>query len=181
MNPSRKPVLFLALGIVVALVTLLLITSSSQRKKEEERIPADRRAFTTLSVVASKNQVTVGEQFTIEVRIASGENRINGVQLELQYDPTVIAIENVSEGDFLPKPILLNNANNKAEGFILFALGSIDGKKGNGAVAKLTARAQKRTRGQTELLTIRPTSLITEFDNKNSVLKEVKGATIVIR
>lgn len=183
---QQKPLLILAGVVILSIAILVLITTLSKRAKEAQKpevttVSKEARAQTVLSAVPSKREVRVGETFTIDVVITTGDNLVNGVELYLDYDPSILAIDEVKEGDFFSKPIPLGSSKNTAEGLILFALGSIDGKKGTGTVVKLSARAVGRTSGSVEVLTIKPTTLISGFDSKNSVLKEVKGASIVIR
>jgi len=128
-----------------------------------------------------KQEYAVGEAVPIDIIITTGSNAVTGVQLEMEYDPTLIAVDTITEGTFFAKPIVIANKNDKTKGQIVFAVGSFDGKTGNGAVATLTARALKKTNGRVEGLTVKPTSLVTELNNKTSVLRAVKGVYIVIR
>lgn len=178
---QSKKILFLVGGLIASLIVLFAIAAVSNRFLGEKPISADPRAFTTLAAVASKEQVSTGETFSIDITVDTHENLVLGAELHLDYDPAIIAIDDVTKGDFLQNALVYNNSTNTGEGIIVYALGSPQEKKGTGVLVKLMARAVGKTKGKEEVLTIMPTTLVSEFDNKNSVLKKVKGASIVIR
>lgn len=167
----------------LAVLTQRLTNQSAQVSapaKKSMQTPIPKRAFTTLTAIPSKEEVSVGENFTIAIQIATGENTVGGVQLELSYDPAILAIGEISQGDFFAKPIIYANKNDSKKGEITYALGSFDGKKGVGTVAIMKAVARKKS-GGLEVLHIKPTTLVTEFNNTESVLNARKGAILVIR
>lgn len=179
------------IGIIIASLVLLaglailaqrLTNQSAQISAPVQKsgpTTAPKRAFTSLSAISSKEAVVEGESFTIAIHINTGENTVTGAQLELYYDPAVLTVTEVTPGDFFAKPIIYANKNDTTKGDIVFAVGSFDGKQGTGKVALVKATALKPSSG--EVLHIKPTTIITELSNKESVLNERKGANLVIR
>lgn len=188
MNTQRKT-LIIFIGVIV--LCLLILTGSSLllQKNESAKVATPRpkptktedRVKTVLLAVPSKTDLLVGEEFTVAIMVQTNENLVTGAQLEMQYDPTVIKVTKISSGGFFAQPLEYANKNNATTGEIVYAIGSFDGKKGDGILATLQAEALKKTIGAVEVLTIKPTTLISELNTKQSVLKTAKGAKIVIR
>lgn len=183
MARSKLPIMLVVL--VLAVLGLSLFSKRPTDKKPASVAPTPKvvqeRAYTSLAAFASKPQVTSGETFSITIAMSTRENLVTGAQLELTYDPSVITVTSISSGNFFAKPVEYAKKIDSAKGEIIYAIGSFEGKKGSGAVAKLEAKARKKTNGLSEVLTIKSSSIITETDNKTSVLKDTKGAYLVIR
>lgn len=189
---ARKPiVLFIAVLVLCFILLAMLSTFLQKGDKAREakstptttplQLQKGANATATLLAVSTKSQVSQGEEFSINIIIQTGENIVTGVQAEIQYDSSVLSITKIAPGDFFAKPLELANKNDSAKGEIIYAVGSFDGVKGGGVIAKITAKALKKTNGSVEVLTIKPTTLISAFDAKQSVLKEGRGASLVIR
>lgn len=171
-------------GSLIVLMFLSSVLKSTQKKPLSQTVAptktqVSKRAFTTISAVAAKSEVKVGEQFQIAINIATGDNLVQVAQIELGFDPSLLAIENVAQGDFFP--ISLANKTDLSKGKIVFAVSSFDGKKGKGTLAFIRARGLKPTKGLAQVLRVEPTTFIGEFKNNDSVLKERIGASLVIR
>ncbi len=188
---NKKLLLLVILGMAVSLLVLALLPAqfktpskqelTSARKPVVTSAPLNSRAYTSLVASVDKDSVSVGDNFIITININTGGNLVTGAQLELGYDPTLLAIDTVTRGDFFTSPLEIANKNDKEKGQIIYAVGSLSEKKGAGIIATVSAQALKTTKGKIEVLTIKPTTIITEINNKQSVLKESKGAELVIR
>jgi len=88
------------LSIIVAITFFWLITSLllTLNMKEEYQV-----ANATIKLIPSKQQVKVGEVFSVGVEInpTPANAKIAGWQMNLNFDPSVIAVHTVTEGDFL--------------------------------------------------------------------------------
>lgn len=183
----NRPFILIIAVLLVSVVVLALLTTFSKKSKEEKRtaLPTPKvkqeREHTSLAAFASKPEVATGETFSITIAMSTRDNLVTGVQLELSYDPSVITVTAVSPGNFFAKPVEYANKIDPKKGEVTYAIGSFDGKKGSGTVAKIEATARKKTEKLTEIVTIKNTSLVTELNNKTSVLKDMKGAFLVIR
>lgn len=175
--------------LILSLVFLSLLAFVSQQlgdKAASTRTPITQptdvpdRAFTTLTA-SSKAEVAVGESFPITISITTGVNLVTIVGLKLSYDPSLVSIENILPGDFLQDPIEYAKENDSEKGEIRYSIGSFEGRKGQGTLATIQARALKKTTGTVEVLTINSTSIVAELGYKKSVLKDTKGASVVIR
>lgn len=181
---NRKAIIVICI-ILASLVFLVVLSKRSEKDKKEAPSAPNRSQLkqpaTSISAIPQKGEVTVGEKFSVDIKVTTGNNQVTGVQLELSYDPAVIVIDSISEGDFFANPIILANKQDAKKGEIIFAVSSFDGKKGQGTLAKLSARALKKTNGQEQVITIEPSTLVTEIDNAKSVLRTRTGAFLVIR
>ena len=94
----------------------------------------DTRIYITPTPVMSP---AVGEQFTISVSIADGEN-VGGYQVSLVFDPTVLRYVESADGDYLPSgaffvpPVVSRNK------ITLGATALAGGSNGNGTLARIT-------------------------------------------
>lgn len=173
---------------VVFLAMLALVSQYVNNQAVSTRVPVketvtQERAFTNLSASSAKNEIAVGETFPITVSIDTGDNLVTIVQLELRYDPTLLSVVSVSQGDFFVSPIEYAKKIDPKTGEIQYAIGSFEGKKGQGVLATIQVIARKKTQANAsiEVLTIKSTSIVAELGSEQSVLKARKGASVVIR
>ncbi|MBI2036472.1 hypothetical protein HYT17_02490 [Candidatus Microgenomates bacterium] len=188
---NKKLLLLVILGMIASLLALTLLPAKFKTPPKQEQATVrnpvtstpskDARAYTSLIATLDKNTVNVGENFTITINIITGNNLVNGVELKLGYDPTLLAIDAVSQGNFFESPLEIANKNDRELGQITYAVGSFSEKEGEGTIATMSARALKTTAGKVEVLVIKPITIVTEINNKTSVLKESKGAELVVR
>ena len=193
MNESaRKLTFFFVTVILVSLLCFVIISVLGQKSSQRSAMTTGEKKISTtptpqviptamLVAVPSKTQVSVEEAFTIEIRLATYTHAATGVQLELMYDPGVLYVSAITPGGVFSNPLEYANTHDTKRGHILYAVGSFDGKMGEGVIAILTAKAHKGTNGSKEVLSIAPTTLVTAAGVEPSILKERKGATLVVR
>jgi len=185
-NKTISLLLILLILSVVFLGVLALASQYVNNQAANTGVPVkevQERAFTNLTASSSKNEIAVGETFPITVSIDTGDNLVTIVQLALSYDPTLLTIESVSQGDFFVTPIEYAKKIDKELGEIQYAIGSFEGKKGQGTLATIRVTAKKKTQANApvEVLTIKSTSIVAELGSEQSVLKARKGASVVVR
>lgn len=86
-------------------------------------------------------QVTVGEKFTVDINIDTQGAEVTGADVKLTFDPNVLEVTNVQEGDFFT-----DEANNIGSGTLLvggFFREQFVTKAGRGRVARLTLKGKK--------------------------------------
>ena len=195
---SRKT---LALILTLLILTIILVvvalytrntpqtTSEDQQSQSQQTAatPTPDVAQTTLMLSPNPDYPTsmgTSSATTVNVEIDTGSNEASAVQLEIQYDPAVLANMRVLPGDFLPTPnVLPVGGVNQQTGRITFAVGPSnirESKKGTGTVAILqfTPRA---VAGVTETeITLLEDSVVTQFGQVESVLKERKSTRVVL-
>ncbi len=67
-------------------------------------------AATSVSILPSVDTVAPGESFTLDIYVRP-DTQVAGVQLDLDYDASLVSIESIEEGDFLSStgsPVMFN-------------------------------------------------------------------------
>jgi general secretion pathway protein D len=92
---------------------------------------------------------SVGETFTVQVRIDNGSN-VFAIPFDIDYDPNILEVTGLREGAYLKKgggQTTFLNSIDKARGKItvgLTRLGRIGGVSGSGAVMSVDFKALRR-------------------------------------
>lgn len=182
---NRKTIIVLVAAVVISVVLLVVMSflrrPATRQSLQEMPVQTTKGVGASLLSATSKGEVAVGESFTIAIILQTGDHKVNGAQLEMHYDPQYITITDMVAGDFFVKPLEYVKKNDTTTGEIIYALGSFEEKNGGGMAVKITAKANKKTNGNMEILTIKPSTLVIASDDTKSVLDEAKGASIVIR
>ena len=122
--------------------------------------------------------------YSLPITISTGNNKVTAVQLELQYDPEILAQVAVVPSAFFPNPVTLLNQIDTKTGRISYAFGvgpTATGITGNGMLAKLTfqAKALSDVAKQTSI-TFLPKTLVTAEGSLQSVLKQTSSSQFTV-
>lgn len=142
-------------------------------------LPQTSILFGSLSTAFS---TASAKTYSLPIKIATGNNKTTGVQLELSYDPKVLTNVSVNAGSFFVNPFILINRVDEKNGRISYAIGispQDSGKTGNGIVATLNFDAQKPTPQSTSIVLL-PKSLVTAEGTDRSVLKATTSAQFIV-
>jgi hypothetical protein len=125
----------LAISLVLALGLFLPSLVSAQ-------------ASTVVSVSAPSQSITPGEQFTVDIVVEPG-TAIAGVQLDLSFDPSLVTVDTVAEGNLLAQngastyfmPGTINNVSGTVSGIAgaIITPGQAVSTAGTFAIITLTA------------------------------------------
>lgn len=132
---------------IVAIVGLITITASVPIAvyliRQRQRIRSKAVPATVLSIEPASASKSVGEQFTANVNINTGENYIVSADIVLTYDPSVINIAAVSLGSFLPGATEIQKNINNQTGKLIYSLytSADNAKSGQGILATITFTA----------------------------------------
>lgn len=188
---SRTIALIVFLILLSAGLVFLALQPKTQKGPEKTETPIKTTVSPTAvppdtSLSLSPNQVLLSNgTATVSVDINTGNNLVSGVQLEIAYDPEVLANVRITQGTFLPDPVVILNANDQTTGRISYALGispSQNPVQGTGQVATITftKRAQTASTAKQTEITILEKSLVTMLGVQNSVMKQATGTTILL-
>ncbi len=182
---KRTLFLIFALFIITAvLLALALYTPSSPKPAPIVIAPKESVEQTVLSFgepVATSSSLTT-LSYSIPVNITTGKNKVTAVQLELQFDPKVLANVVVAPGSFFKNPTELLNQIDTKTGRISYAFGiglTDQGVMGKGVVATLTFAALAGTPQQTSIFFL-PKTLVTAQNTTASVLKQTNNIQIIV-
>lgn len=147
--------------------------------------PKKLAAQTTLSfgtpVIATSSPTLIPE-YSLPVEIATSENKVTAVQLELQYDPEVLANVTVIPGPFFGASDVLLNQIDAKTGRISYALSvglTAQGVTGKGIVATVTFSSKVKTPEKTAILFL-PKTLVTASGINESVLKQTTNGLFML-
>lgn len=195
---SRKT---LALIITLLVLTIILVVvaiytqgkqasnTDGQAAQEQASLSTPTPEFAQTTLLLSPNPVYPNNTgstsaTTVNVEIDTGTNEVSAVQLEIQYDPSVLTNMRVTPGDFFPTPnVLPIGGVDQRNGRITYAIGPANirqSQKGTGTVAVLHF-TPRTVAGVTESeITLLESSLVTQLGQAKSVLKERKSTRVVL-
>lgn len=140
--PLKTVVLIIILALIaVSLVYVAFLSKNATlkqivQKTQEVKNPAQ----TILSIDKNAKDEETGEYYSI-VFVDTGKNNINGVQLELYYDPTLLTNVTVTPLDFFPQAVELLKKIDQTNGRISYALTVSPGENainGKGNLVKIS-------------------------------------------
>lgn len=131
---SGVPLKTVLLIILLALVAGILVYVAVSPKKSNPGMTTTTKetknpAETVLSInPAVKDNTT--STYSSDVLVNTGSNTINGVQLELYYDPSIITNVIIKPGSFFSSSVELLKKIDQSNGRISYALSVLPGQKG---------------------------------------------------
>jgi hypothetical protein len=183
-----KTSIFLIIIFLLTLITLLTVNTLYSPQPVLNSLPA---IFPTKSVVASENSLSLnpsvlvasaGKPATILVVIDSKGELPSVIQMELAYDPNVLAAVTLTPGTFFSTPqVLLNNINAK-NGRISYAIApSADQTTATGSniVATIQVIPRLNAYKQATTLNFLPKTIVKTKTSQNTVIL-TNGTTISV-
>lgn len=182
-----KRTLYLIIVLVFVAVGLMFIAASTPYPKVPQpnivTMPTPPVAQTILLFgdlsMATDSAETL---YSIPIIIQTGKNLVTGVQLELLYDPQIIANVSIQQGRFFSNPVVLLNSIDSDNGRISYAIGispQDSAKKGEDIVATLTFKAKPSTPSATTISFL-PKTLVTAERVAQSVLKSANKTQFIV-
>lgn len=182
---GRTLVLIIILGVCAAFFLYLALNPNFENKqitKFSPTIPVPTPfAQSVLSIVPATESATPSTVKTYNVLLDSNINTINAVQLELSYDPKVLANVTVKPGSFFPKPLELIKDIDSVNGRISYALGiqpQDKGVQGSGTVAAISFTIIPSATDSSTTISFMPKTLVTAAGVIQSVLKNAQNVNI---
>ena len=143
--------------------------------------------FGDLSTAASSSAAILN--YSLPIKITTGKNKINAIQLEMQYDPLIITNVTVVPSSFFKNPQILLDKTDIKTGRISYAFGvglTDEAAVGNGVIADLNFSAKAPLSGvkpgipqQTTIMFLPKTFVIGEGITQ-SVLKQALPIQITV-
>lgn len=183
---KRTLFLIFALFVITSVLLIMALYKPNIQPSPAQVIPTPKEeiAQTILSfgqpIAASSSSANLN--YSLPINIATGENKVTAVQLELQYDPKALTNVAVAPGVFFKNPVVLLNQIDVKTGRISYAFGinpETQSVIGNGIIATLTFEAVAGIKEETVILFL-PKTLVTAEGVTESVLKETNAAQFTI-
>lgn len=182
-----KRTLFLIFALFIITVVLLAITLYKPSSQPSPIIIAPKEpveqtvlSFGNLSSVISTSSSAL--KYSLPIDIATGNNKVTAVQLEMQYDPEILTNVSITPGVFFANPNALLNQIDIKTGRITYAFGiglTEQGVLGIGTVATLNFSVIAGAPQQTSILFL-PKTLVTAEGISGSVKKQANNIQITV-
>lgn len=187
-----KRTLFLIFALFIITFVLLMMAlyqPTAPKKTPAAPIIQESVVQTTLSFgtpeIATSSSVFI-LNYSLPINISTGKNKATAVQLELQYDPALLANVAVVPGPFFANPSILLNEIDTKTGRISYAFGvglSDPAVIGKGIVASITfsvkAKSNLAAPEKTAIIFL-PKTLVTAEGIVQSVLKTSTNALFTV-
>jgi len=182
----RTIILIVALAILTA-VLLFVALKPLQKPASKTSLaptPTPSQAHSVLSMqldsTANASQAALPTK-SVDVQIDTSANKVEGVQFDISYDPTVLTNVTVTPGTFFPKALVLLNQVDSKNGKIHYALGIQPTDKpqtGVGTVAVISFVMVPTQTGVTTKLSFLPKTQVVQQGTLGSVLEKSTDITI---
>lgn len=179
---STKTVILISMLTVIT-VALLYAAIVQQPKSSPLVAKPGQKASSAHTVLSLANgSSTTSSQLSKTVNLLADPhgNKINGIQVELSYDPTVITNVTITPGTFFSHPVILFHTIDKTDGRISYVIapGLSDGlATQSGVVATLALTVNPQATASTTLHFL-PKTKVTQEGTLESVLKTAEDLTL---
>jgi hypothetical protein len=128
------------LAVLILLVMLASIPVAVYLVKKRQEIQLRAAPATVLSLIPAAEAYDIGETFTVNIQINTGENLIVSADIILSYDPTILEAQSVTLGSFLPGATEINNLVNNDTGKITYSFYTMqeNAQQGEGTIASVS-------------------------------------------
>lgn len=136
-----KKVLLLVAAVFLLLAIPATVFLVAQRQELRKRAaPA-----TTLSLAPATNTKNVGDTFTLEVKIDTGENQVVAAEMQITFDPEKLEAQSITNGSLFPNILTSGVVDRGTASISVGAQSSSQPVRGTGTAAVLRLRALAAT------------------------------------
>lgn len=127
-------------AVIVLLLILASIPIGVYLVKRQQEIRLRAAPATVLSLTPATGEYDVGETFTINVSVNTGENLIVSADIILNYDPLVLKGLSITRGTFLENVQEIQNVIDNDTGKIIYSIytANENAKSGTGTLASIS-------------------------------------------
>lgn len=177
----KKKKIFVSISFLFLVLVLFIVVFQVQKKEKPQEIRIKAVPSTTLSFSPASLTKGLGETFTLNVIINTGENAVSAAEIHVSFDPDKLSCQNIIKGDFLPN-VLLEGTINQGQGRASITLGSqpANPKKGSGNVAILTFKTLALTGASPAIVEFTSETQAAAVGERGTVLVDASSASISI-
>jgi hypothetical protein len=172
----------LSVLVLVIIATIFLVFALVQKTNTNTQIKpsaASPRSYIQSNLLLSTPVIDSNGNYTSNVEITTGSNKVNGVDIRLSYDPRALANVDIKPGTFFTGPVVLLKKVNIAQATVTYTLAVNPSQKsanGKGTVAVLSfSRIDSTLPIQINFL---PQTEVTAVGYVSSVLNTSTGVTL---
>lgn len=180
--PAKTILLIVVLALVAGGLTYVALSPKKSSPQPQAQTTIVSPADTTLSIQPSLKD-PASKSYSSVVYVDSGKNVVNGIQLELYYDPKIITNVSITALNFFPSSTEILKKIDQANGRISYAIASSigeNGVKGKGNLAKITYTPVLGSGIDTSSFNFLPKTEVSGLGTDASLLKETKDGQINI-
>ena len=154
----------LAIGALVLLAIAVPITILLLQRQQE--IKSRAAPATVLSFDPAQLTKSVGEPFTVNVKVDTGTNQIASADILVHYDPAILEAKSVQAGNFLPNVKELQNSISTPGKIILSIYTDLaSAQSGQGILAIISFKAKAPGVAQVSFESLTKTNSAAELQN----------------
>lgn len=126
--------------LLLAAVPLTVFLVGQRQELRKKAAPA-----TTLSLIPSTITKKVGDVFTLEAQMDTGENRVVAVEIHVVYDPTILEAQTITNGPLFPNVLASGVVERGTASISVGAATTTNPVTGSGTAATIRFKALAQT------------------------------------
>lgn len=169
--------LFLLISILLIVIaipaTVLLVQRNTELRKRAA--PA-----TVLSITPSRVTKQVGDEFSFDVTIDTGDNQVIAAEIHLTFDQTKLEAETITNGTLFPNILASGVVDKGVASITVGAASAAQPVKGTGTVATVKFKALQKTDTPISIRFASNTFIGSPGEGTTNALSGQNGATVTI-
>lgn len=189
--PKKTTILIAVLAVVTVILLFFAVTSGQKTPNEIFKPPQQTKKVAKTATVFFRPQnvdLSTSTTATVDVMVDSGPSEISGVQVEAEFDPSVISSVTLTPAAdqssfFGPGAVILLNEIKTTTGRVSYATAIDAGqaaKRGVGKIAGLTIQKAPGAQGTSTTINLLDSTAVTVLGESESVLKNATPLTITL-
>lgn len=173
----KKVFLYISIGIILLSIPITVFLVSKNQEIRKRAAPAS-----TLSLTPATVTTKVGETFKLNVTLDTAGNQVMTVQISVLYDPTQLAVEDITNGPMAPSIRVSGKANpNGSASITVGAKDTITPIAGTGTVAVITMRAVTASATPISVkFSPHPDTYANALNETDNVIIGLTGANVIV-
>lgn len=182
---SRKTLALITTFVIVLVALFVLSLSTTKQASAPTTTEPTPTPFAQTVIKLTPNPVTLQGTTagSVEAHMETAGNEVIAVQLEIQYDPSILENVSIQPGSFFSSPVPLLNTIDKKDGRISYAVSIPPSQapiRGTGTIATISfTKNPTATEAQTELKLL-PRTIVVAKGIGPSVLSQALGTTVTL-
>jgi hypothetical protein len=173
----KKVFLYISIGIILLSIPITVFLVGRSQEIRKRAAPAS-----TLSLTPATVTTKVGETFKLDVTLDTAGNQVMTVQISVLYDPTKLAVEDITNGPMAPSIRVSGKASpNGSASITVGAKDTITPITGTGTVAVITMRAVTASAAPISVkFSPHPDTYANALNETDNVIIGLTGANVII-
>jgi len=177
-SKSKRTFLLTIIGIITCIVSLA-IWIYLQNNKYIDSLPETGDTKTVIVSISSPTEpIVLGTSVSLDVMFDAGGATSTAITVELNYDPSKLLIESVTQGTFFTKVLAPSKIEGGKVSFTYAVPPQSGGKLGSG---KLAAILVKPLQGGSSIISFTSITKASSIGNAGDVLKTATGITLNVQ